>query len=75
MFKNSFFFFVDFLKLRYTSGIEELYERLTSIIKSKDLVDELFARLVDFYNLKEADYQQNKVKVLDILNKYIQTKN
>ena len=59
----------------YDDGIEELYEGLTKLIKSRDLVNELLLSIVETNRAFEDNYEEKEAHMIKLLKKYQQVKN
>ena len=54
----------------YDDGIEELYESLSKIIKSRSMVDELLESIERVSQSDDFDYEENNNHMMEILNQY-----
>ena len=59
----------------YDDGIEELYDSLNSLIKSRYLVNELLLSIVETNRAFEDNYEENETRMMKLLKKYQQVKN
>lgn len=59
----------------YEDGIEELYNSLNSLIKSRDLVNELLLSIVETNRSFEDNYKENEAHMMKLLKKYQHVKN